>query len=148
MLGCTRGMYSLAVRDRGPLPETFKQVDKITNMPTNSSIFGVLLCAFWLLYFYGANLTTPWFGVFCFDTSELPIITLYAAYIPIFIMFMKKEKDLSTFKRFIMPSLSIVGCVFMVVAACFAHGMVVVYYLIIFAVIMVIGTSFFTPKRK
>ena len=142
MLGCSRGMYSLAVRDSGPKPEVFKQVDRATNMPANSSIVGLLFCAFWFLYFYGANLTTPWFGVFCFDTSELPIITLYAAYIPIFIMLIIKEKDLSVFKRFIMPILAILGCVFMMVAACFAHGISVVYYLIVFAVIMIIGACF------
>jgi APA family basic amino acid/polyamine antiporter len=147
MLGCTRGMYSLAARNDGPKPETFKQVDKMTNMPTNSSIFGLLLCGLWLLYFYGANLTeTSWFGAFSFDTSELPIVTLYAAYIPIFFMLMKKEKDLGTLKRFIMPAFSILGCVFMVVAACFAHQMKVVYYLAIFAVIMIIGACFHNKK--
>jgi len=142
MLGCTRGMYSLAVRNKGPLREMFKQVDEISNMPTNSAVLGVLLSAVWLLYFYGANLTDPWFGVFCFDSSELPIITLYAAYIPIFIMMMKKEKGLSTFKRIVMPLLSIIGCLFMVVAAILAHGMAVIYYLIVFALIMFIGLFF------
>lgn len=148
MMGCTRGLYSLAIRNQGPLPETFKQVDKITNVPTNSAVFGVLLSAFWLLYFYGANLTDSWFGLFSFDSSELPIITLYAAYIPIFIMMMSKEKDLSTFKRIVMPVLSILGCIFMVVAACFAHGMAVVYYLIIFAVIMIIGAIYIKGTTK
>jgi Amino acid transporters len=148
MLGCTRGMYSLAIRDSGLKPEVFKQVDRATNMPANSSIVGLLLCGFWLLYFYGANLTAPWFGVFCFDTSELPIITLYAAYIPIFIMLIKKEKDFGTFQRFVMPTLAILGCIFMMVAACFAHGVSVVYYLIVFAVIMVIGAFFRTNKRR
>ena len=148
MMGCTRGLYSLAIRNQGPLPETFQQVDKITNMPTNSAVIGVLLSAFWLLYFYGANLTASWFGVFSFDSSELPIITLYAAYIPIFIMMMSKEKDLSTFKRFVMPMLSIIGCIFMVVAACFAHGMAVVYYLIIFAIIMIIGSFYMNSTVK
>jgi len=148
MLACTRGMYAMAVRNRGFMPDTFKQVDNITNMPTNSSIFGVLLCAFWLLYFYGANLTDPWFGAFCFDTSELPIVTLYAAYIPIFVMVIKKEKDLNTFKRYVMPSLSILGCVFMVVAACFAHGKAVLYYLIVFAIIMLIGSKFGNAGRQ
>jgi len=142
MIGCTRGMYSLAVRGRGPSPETFRQIDKVTNMPTNSSVFGLFLCAFWLLYFYGANLTDPWFGPFCFDTSELPIVTLYGAYIPIFVMLMIKEKDLSFFKRFVMPILSVLGCLFMVVAACLAHGIDVVYYLIVFAIIMFIGYYF------
>lgn len=148
MLGCSRGFYSLAIRNLGPRPDIFKQVDSITDMPTNSSVFGLLLCGFWLLYFYGANLTSPWFGVFCFDTSELPIITLYAAYIPIFIMLMKKERDLSIFKRFIMPALSIIGCVFMVVAAYLAHGMSVVYYLIVFVIIMIIGNVFYIKNSK
>ena len=147
MLGCTRGMYSLAVRGTGPKPEVFQQVDKMTNMPSNSSIVGVLLTAFWLLYFYGANLTTPWFGVFCFDTSELPIITLYAAYIPIFIMLAVKEKDLSPFKRFVMPILAILGCLFMMVAAVFAHGISVFYYLIVFLVILAIGARFSSAKE-
>ena len=97
MVGCTRGLYSLAARNKGPLPEIFKQVDKVTNMPTNSSVFGLLLCAFWLLYFYGANLTKPWFGPFVFDTCGLPIVTLYGAYIPIFLLLMKKEKTLPPF---------------------------------------------------
>src|SRR5665647_3301336 len=139
MLGCTRGMYSIAARNEGPRPEMFKQIDPVTNMPTNSSIFGVLLCGFWLLYFYGANLTAPWFGFFCFDSSELPIVTIYASYIPIFIAMIRKEKDLSTFKRVIMPSIALIGCVFMIVAAIFSHKMAVVAYLIIFAVIMGFG---------
>ncbi|HHY82767.1 MAG TPA: amino acid permease [Clostridiales bacterium] len=148
MIGCTRGMYSLAARNRGPLPETFKQVDRVTNMPTNSSIFGLLLCAFWLLYFYGAILTDSWFGPFSFDTSELPIVTLYAAYIPIFIMLIKKEKDLSPVKRFVMPILSILSCLFMVVAAILAHGIAVVFYLIVFAVIMLIGVYFSIKNNR
>ncbi|MDD4680778.1 MAG: APC family permease [Clostridia bacterium] len=148
MIGCTRGMYSLAVRGRGPRPEIFKQVDRVTNMPTNSSILGLLLCAFWLLYFYGANLTASWFGPFVFDTSELPIITLYGAYIPIFFMLMKKEKELSTFNRFVMPILSVLGCLFMVIAAWLAHGMAAVYYLIVFAVIMLIGVYYRIVEKR
>ncbi|MGI6005639.1 MAG: APC family permease [Christensenellales bacterium] len=142
MMGCVRGLYALAARDKGPKPRMFRQVDGATNMPANSSILGLLLAGFWLMYFYGANLTEPvWFGAFCFDTSELPIITLYAAYIPIFAMFMKRERELGAFKRTVMPALSIISCVFMVVAAVFAHRMSVVYYLIVFAVIMAVGAA-------
>ncbi|QAT50262.1 APC family permease [Caproiciproducens sp. NJN-50] len=148
MLGCTRGMYSLAVRGSGPLPEVFRQVDPVTNMPGNSSMLGLLFCGVWLLYFYGANLAAdPWFGVFCFDTSELPIITLYAGYIPIFMMLMIKEKDLNAFKRIVMPLLAILGCIFMMVAACIAHGVSVVYYLIVFAVILIVG-ALFDPYKE
>lgn len=43
MLSCTRNMYALAIRKTGPSPEVFEQVDKSTNMPTNSAIIGLLL---------------------------------------------------------------------------------------------------------
>jgi len=140
MMGCTRGFYSLAVRNMGPEPETYKSIDPQTNMPANAAILGVLFSGAWLLYFFGANLTpVSWFGPFSFDSSELPIVTIYGLYIPIIIMMMKKERSLSTFKRFVMPALALCACVFMMVAAYYAHGQAVFYYLIIFAVIMAIG---------
>ena len=148
MLGCTRGMYSLAARNMGPNSRIFKSIDQTTGMPTNSAIVGLLLSSIWLVYFYGANLTTPWFGVFSFDSSELPIVTIYALYIPIFVMMMKKEKELGVFKRFVAPSLAVCACIFMIIAACYAHGMAVVYYLIVFAVIMAIGWILMNPKSK
>lgn len=147
MMGCTRGFYSLAARDMGPKPEVFKGIDTNTNMPTNSSIIGVLLTGAWLLYFFGAILAPfPWFGPFSFDSSELPIVTLYAMYIPMFIMMMKKEQSLSFFKRYLMPFLAICACIFMVIAAFYAHGMAVGYYLVIFVVIMAIGLMVNSPK--
>lgn len=145
-LSCCRGMYSLAVRGEGPAPAVFSQLDPVTNMPTNSSIISLAFTSFWLFYFYGANLGGAWFGRFSFDNSELPIITLYAMYIPIFILFMRKAKDLNPFKRFIMPCLGIAGCLFMVYAAFAAYGTTVFYYLIIFAVIMVIGNLLYRKK--
>ncbi|MDD3571123.1 MAG: APC family permease, partial [Lachnospiraceae bacterium] len=143
MLACTRGFYALAARNQGPKAEVFSEIDKVTNMPTNAAIFGLFVASAWLLYFYGANLTAPWFGVFCFDSTELPIVTLYAGYIPMYIMFMKKEKDLNTFKRFIMPTLALCGAIFMVIAAVFSHKMAVVWYLVIFSVIMTVGNHYY-----
>lgn len=136
MLGCTRGIYSIAARGLGPKPQIFSQIDPSTNMPANSAILGLLLCSTWLFYFYGANLTDSWFGFFSFDSSELPIVTLYALYIPIFIMFMVKGNDLNFFNRILMPCLSLAGCIFMMIAAWFAHGIAVIAYLIVFLAIM------------
>lgn len=162
MVGATRGMYAISARKQGPAPRMFGQIDKATNMTTNSAIWGLFVCAIWLVYFYGANLTSGWFGLFNFDSSELPIITIYAMYIPIFIAWMIKEKELSTFKRFVLPAISIVACAFMVFAAVYAHGITpylvakengsfsfpVLFYLILFAVIMVIGAIFKNYKEK
>ena len=146
MLGTVRGLYAISVRNEGIRPDVFKQVDPVVNMPGNSAAMGALLTATWLLYFYGANLTDGWFGPFCFDSSELPIITIYALYIPIFLMIMKKEKDWTSFKRFVMPALSICGCIFMVIAAFFSHRMAAVYCLIVFAVVMIL--AFIIEKRS
>lgn len=146
MLGCTRGMYSLAARKRGPKPEMFGEISESTNMPTNSAIFGLLLCGFWLLYFYGANLTDPWFGFFSFDSSELPIVMIYAMYIPIFFKMMG-FRELPGFKRFVAPAVSICGCAFMVLAACFAHGTDVIAFLIVSAAVIVVGMFFIRGKE-
>lgn len=146
MLGCTRGLYSIAARNEGPNPKMFSEISPTTNMPTNSAIFGLLLCGFWLLYFYGANLTAPWFGFFSFDSSELPIVATYALYIPIFLKLMK-DKELPVFKRIVAPLAAIAGCIFMVVAACFSHKMAAVAFLIIFAVVTMVGLLFAEKKK-
>lgn len=162
MVGVTRGMYAIAVRNEGPNPEMFGQIDKATNMTTNSSIWGLFVTSIWLIYFYGANLTEGWFGVFNFDSSELPIVTVYAMYIPMFISWIKTQKDLGKFKRFVLPIASIVACAFMIFAAVYAHGITpyltakqdgkfafpVLFYLIVFAVIMGIGAIFDIRKSK
>lgn len=164
MVAETRGMYAIAERKEGPKADMFSQIDKATNMTTNSAIWGLLLSGFWLLYFYGANLDSNglWFGIFNFDSSELPIITIYALYIPMFIMWMKKEKGLGVFKRFILPLLSIVACGFMMFAAIYKHGIIpmqsalaegrfecpVIFYLIVFAVIMLVGMLFYSPIKR
>ncbi|MBR5796212.1 MAG: APC family permease, partial [Erysipelotrichaceae bacterium] len=144
MLANCRAMYALAARNDGPLPELFKQVDGYTKMPTNSSIIGLALAAFWLFYFYGANLGGGWFGNFCFDSSELPIITVYGMYIPMFIQFMRISKDLKPFTRYVMPILAILGSLVMVYAAFTAYGVnTVIHYLIIYVVVMIIGNLFY-----
>ena len=139
MLACCRGMYAVAARGEGPMPEVFRQVDSKTNMPNNSSIIGLLLVAVWLCYFYLANLAGTWTGPFVFDSSELPIITIYLMYLPILIQWMRKEKEQNVLRRFVMPALAMCGSIFMVIACIFSHGWGCLWYMIVFAVIMLIG---------
>ena len=164
MVAATRGMYAIAERNEGPKPEMFSQIDKSSNMTTNSSIWGLFMCSAWLVYFYGANLSPDggWFGPFSFDSSELPIVTIYALYIPMLIMWIKKEKDLGVFKRFVLPIMAIAACGFTTFAAIYAHGITpfleakaegsfscpVLFYLVIFAAIMLVGFLFSSPFKK
>mgnify|MGYP002524433041 CR=1 FL=1 len=146
MLGCVRGLYSIAVRGRGPAPHVFSQIDKETNMPHNSAIVGLLLCGFWGLYFFLANLAGTWSGPFVFDSSELPIITIYMLYLPIFVMWIKKATDESAIRRYVLPLLAICGSLFMIYACIMGHGMACFWYLIVFAVVMAIGYAFSREK--
>lgn len=146
MLGCVRGLYSIAVRGRGPAPHVFSQIDKETNMPHNSAIVGLLLCGFWGLYFFLANLAGTWSGPFVFDSSELPIITIYMLYLPIFIMWIKKATDETAMRRYILPLLAICGSLFMIYASIMGHGIACFWYLIVFAAVMAVGFAFSKEK--
>ena len=146
MLAVTRGMYDLAADGENEKLAMFRNIDPTTNMPTNSTVFGIFVSGLWLVYFYGANLTAGWFGPFCFDSSELPIITLYALYIPIYFSLMKRN-DLSAFRGKVMPILATLCSLFMVYATIRAYHIKVLFYLIIFVVILLIG-AFFKSGRK
>lgn len=142
MMANTRSFYAMAARNVGPRPRVFRVVDEVTKMPTNSALLGLMMAMIWLAYFYGANLAPElWFGPFCFDSSELPIVTIYAMYIPIFVMQMVKEKEMSTMHRIVAPILGIIASCFMVLAAIVSLGKAIIYYMILFAVIMVIGMA-------
>ena len=140
-MAVTRGIYDLAADGENKKLAIFKNLEPTTGMPTNASVFGLLVSVLWLVYFYGGYLMGDWFGPFRFDSSELPIITLYALYIPIYIALMR-EKTLSPFRRYVMPTLAILCSLFMGFAAIYSHRMNVVWYLIVFAVIMAIGAAF------
>ena len=131
-------------------------------MPSNAGILALLFCGMWYFYFYGANLTAPIFGVFSFDSSELPIITVYTLYIPMYVVFIKKEGKNNLLKNVIMPALAIIAALFMVFVAIYAHGIrpyqqaaakgefafPVLFYLIVFAVIMGIGMLMYKKESK
>ena len=82
---------------------------------------------------------------FSFDSSELPIVAIYAMYIPIFIK-MIKLKELSIFKRIIMPILAILGSIFMMIAAIYSHKIGVLYFIIVAIIIMLIGIKWDKEK--
>lgn len=158
MLATIRGYFVTATRLNGNAMKSMLDINPYTNISNNSGILGLITVACWLFYFYGANLGGGWFGIFNFDSSELPIITIYAFYIPIFLCFMIKEKEMSKAKRFLLPTLSILSSVFIIFATVYAHGIKpyfeaqvnnefsfpVLFYLIVFSAIMLIG---FVVKR-
>lgn len=142
-----RGFYALATRKQ--ISSRFAELDPYSNMPLTSSIAGLAMALFWLVHFYGSNIETPWFPkTFCFDSSELPIITLYALYIPIFSLMMKREKEMSFSTRFVLPLCAIIGCLFMVVACFIVHWEKMPGYLCVFFVDLLIGFFVLRKHKK
>jgi len=160
MIGTTRGIYALAARNEGPDPELFSHVDSKSNVASNSAVIGLLVCAAWGLYFYVTQLFGTFGGFpimkgtalehvpFVFDSSEIPIITMYAMYLPIFICWMKKEKDESVMRRFVLPILALISSVFVVYACIASKKMTVVWYLVVFALVMGLGAVYFKKNKK
>ena len=82
-----------------------------------------------------------------FDSSELPIITIYLMYLPMLVMWMCKEKEQPVLRRFILPILMMCGSVFMIVACIASHRMGCLWYLIVYLVIMAIGALLYRKKK-
>ena len=139
-MAVTRGMYDLANESGSPRLAMFKTVDPASGMAVNSAVFGLLSSVLWLVYFYFGTILNS-FGPLMFDSSELPIITLYALYIPIYIALMKR-RGLSLFRRRVMPLLAIACSCFMVFAAIYAHRWNVAWYLGLFVIIEAVGACF------
>jgi len=157
ILGCSRGMYSLAARGAGPKQELFAEVSPKSNMVANSTLIGLALSGFWLFYwqvcfvdgFINNTVGLGWSPVslniplwFNWEPDEVSIIALYAFYIPIFISVMKNMKDLGWVKRFLLPALAVLSCVFMIYCTIIAYGIQCLYFTIFLLIVLFIGFLF------
>jgi APA family basic amino acid/polyamine antiporter len=147
MLGNCRGLFSLAVRNQGPAPKKLAKIHDKFNMPVISSIIGFTITIIWMLQWEFGLIRGKLPAIIGWENDELPIITLYALYIPIFVSMMIKSKDLHPVKRFVFPALSIASCLFMIFCAFYAYKIQAVYYLIIFALIMTVGLMFYRDSK-
>ena len=146
-IGTSRGLYALAVRRQGPAPEKLSIINEKTNMPIRSAIFGFGITVVWALQWEFGLIRGMLPEIISFENDELPIITLYAFYIPIFVNMMRHSKDLHPVKRFVLPALSILSCLFMIFCAFYAYKTQAFYYLFVFAAIMVVGIMFYRDSK-
>lgn len=147
MIGNCRGLYALAIRNQGPAPKKLSVLHDKWNMPVRSAIIGFAISALWMLQWEFGLIRGKLPAIIGWENDELPIITLYALYIPIFINIMIKSKDLHPVKRFVFPALSVAACLFMIFSAFYAYKIQAVYYLIVFAIIMLIGLLFYRDNK-
>jgi len=114
MLGTSRSIHSLAFRNKGFAPKYFAKTAPKTNSPTRSIMLALVIMSLWGLVWFGNF--EGWFNGFL-DTSELPIAFLYAVYLLVYVWIMRSFTDLNVWQRFVAPSLSTVGSLYIVYAA-------------------------------
>jgi len=148
MLACTRGMYSVAIRGEGIAPELFSKVNKKTDVPTASAVFGLGMTFIWLTQWQLGFINGYFPRFLSFENDELPIVIFYSACIPIFIYVMRKCTDLGVIKRFIIPSLACLASAFMIFCAVYSYRLDALYYFIVFIAVMAIGLMFYKKKNK
>lgn len=147
IMGSCRGMYSISARGMGPRPEFYGNIDDQNGFVIKSGLVGLILGGFWYAWnaiiwmrgpdFFGGVHNCMWLA---WEPDEISIINLYAMYIPMFIALMAKGKDLGFVKRYLLPGLGVLCCVFMVYCCWVGKGyQQVCGYLIFFAVVMFIG---------
>ena len=146
-IGNCRGLYSLAARNQGPAPKKLAKLHDKWNMPVRAALITFGIAVLWMLQWEFGLIRGQLPAIISFENDELPIITLYALYIPIFVNMMIHGKDLHPVKRFVFPALSIAACLFMIFCAFYAYKLQAFYYLFVFAIIMLVGLMFYRDKK-
>ena len=147
-LGMSRGLYSLARRGRGPIPNRMVQLDPQTGVPVCSMITCVGVSFLWLMVIYGNY--NDWFrlpggGPFHFFLPDFYNMIFFILQIPIYIGFIARnwrDKNINWFNRFIAPLMAISGAGFMTFALVQRSWQHAVVYLIIFTILAIGGLPF------
>jgi basic amino acid/polyamine antiporter, APA family len=143
-LGAIRGGYQIGVKNIGPKPSFMTKLSKY-DAPINSGLVSLGAGLFWGIIWYG-NFQGYW-GVFM-DTSVLPIVFLYTAYIMVYIDVIKNYQELPVWKRYFVPALATFGGLYLIYGAFTSDPKAFLYYLAIVVVIMGVGYLFYNKKNN
>ena len=139
MLGCTGAMHSLAQSGRCPFKSLFLKTTKKQSLPIISYITGLLLSILWLIIYFRTQLLGRAFSsLLAFDSSELPAVTAYVTYIPIFFMYMEKCRKKKLYGKCVLCAAGLCACMFMAYSAIVAHKEEIFSYVcFLFSLLMV-----------
>jgi APA family basic amino acid/polyamine antiporter len=143
VMGGVRGMYAISVRNKGPKPEVFVKLSN-NDATINSGIISMIATLFWGIVWFGNF--KGWWGNNFMDTSVLPIVFLYAIYIIVYSLIIRKLNDLNIFNRFIVPVLSTLGALYLVYGAFVSDEKMFLYFALLVLFIILIG--FLTYDKK
>ena len=156
IMSSCRGLYAISARGMGPKPEFFGNIDAQNNFSVKSAIVGMMTGGFWFAWtvmmwmggpeMFGAVHGFEWLA---WEPDEIGIICLYVMYIPMMIGLMVKAKDANVFRRFILPGLGLICCLFFAYAIWVGYGWKkCIGFLIFFLVVEFIGYLFKDGGKK
>ena len=156
IMASSRGMYAISARGMGPMPEFFGNIDDQNNFAIKSAVIGMMTGGFWFAWtvmvwmggpeLFGGVHACEWIA---WEPDEIGIICLYVMYIPMMIGLMVKAKDLKPFKRFVLPGLGLVCCLFFAYAIWVGYGWKkCIGFLVFFLIVEFIGYLFELKRRK
>jgi len=147
-MGMSRGLYSLARRGMGPIPERMVVLDEKTDVPVCSMVTCVAVSFLWLMVIFGNH--NGWFGMldgraFMFDLPNFYNMIFFVLLIPLFVGFIAKNRKAADFhvgNRVIAPVLAIGGCGFMIFALVRSSPVHALVYLGVAVVLALMGFIF------
>ena len=152
----SRNLYALSARGMGPKPEFYGHLDEQSNFPVKSAVIGMMMVGFWyagtvMMWMggpglFGAVHACEWLA---WEPDEIGIICLYVMYIPMMIGLMVKAKELNFFKRYVLPALGVICCLFFCYAIWNGYGPKQCFgFLIVFAFVMFVGWIYEYKRKK
>jgi len=136
VMGCGRAMYELSLSGRGPFPKLFSRKMDFGGMPLASFFAGLVISVIWIFYLF----EIPFLRVIRFDSTELPVVSIYALYIPIFFKFALRERNI---RSTVLCTGGICASAFAILCGVLAHaGEIISYSMVLFGV-MLAGSLFY-----
>ena len=153
-MGMSRGLYSLARRGIGPVPNKMVQLDPKTNVPRFSMVTCVCVSFLWLVVIYGNR--NGWFGTlggraFMFDLADFYNMIFFVLLIPIFAGFIirhARDTAIPWFNRLVAPGLAIGAAGFMIFTLISASWQHAAIYFAAFVVLAIVGGLFYGKPSK
>lgn len=109
VMSTARGMYTMACRGQGIIPDKIAKLSNKSNMSPLSCLFGYCFTIVLLVIWYLANNSISIFK-YLGNMDAIVCALIYGTFIIMFVYMIKNFKDLNVFRRFVMPIIAIIGC--------------------------------------
>jgi len=140
-------MYTMSIRGRGIAPKHFSKLGRNQSVSLLSCVYGVG-CTLLFLFIWYLVMNGVWLFAYLGSMDEIVCALIYTVYIFMYVYMMKNFKEYNVFKRFIMPSIGILGSLFFIFCGTGLYQLVVdgkVDSLISFGVFMLLFVVLMTP---